>query len=265
MRAGRTHGGGPLDEEEDAGDVTGRTSQASSMFPAVDGAADESGVGASGGDATSLSLALDAKRIFTFGGYGKKPTGGAQLWHSVVDIRKAYSKQPIVDKLEIEAYQGCNYYTNDLHSLSVTSSGRLVWRPQVPTSDAPNVDPVMPSPRIHHTATLIPGNRILLFGGHNAQLAKKPYTNDAFVYDISAGQWDVVLAEGRAPPPRSGHTASLVGRTLVVVGGQAGPAKFYRSAFSLDLDVMDWQAMQPAGDGPPPLAFHSADVVNGVV
>jgi hypothetical protein len=73
----------------------------------------------------------------------------------------------------------------------------------------------MATARAHHTATLLPGGKVLVAGRWTASLSSLA---SAEVYDPSAGTWSPT---GSMAEARSVHTATLLrdGSGVLVVGG----------------------------------------------
>ena len=70
--------------------------------------------------------------------------------------------------------------------------------------------------------------------------------------------WSQPLTNGHAPPPRCGHTGTLVNKLLFVVGGVGdGPAAELGDIYVLDTEAWCWG--RPEVSTPlPPLAYHAA-------
>ena len=49
--------------------------------------------------------------------------------------------------------------------------------------------------------------------------------------------WHQVQTFGPQPPARYGHTATLVGNNMVVIGGRAGQTAFFNDVWVLDLST----------------------------
>jgi hypothetical protein len=72
----------------------------------------------------------------------------------------------------------------------------------------------------YHTFTAL-GNRVFSFGGKNRAGRLKDQL--LLVYDVAANAWLDVNAKGLGPMSRSGHTATVVGgSTILIYGGRSG-------------------------------------------
>jgi N-acetylneuraminic acid mutarotase len=72
-----------------------------------------------------------------------------------------------------------------------------------------------PSARLGHSANLVGGTKMFIFGGWNG----KKYFNDLQVLDLEIMAWSKPNTSGADPTPRQGHCAILIGTNLVVHGG----------------------------------------------
>jgi len=69
-----------------------------------------------------------------------------------------------------------------------------------------------PTARFSHTANVIGGSRMLIFGGWNG----KAFFNDLYILDLEVMAWSQPTCNGPAPSPRMGHTAIQIGTNLLV-------------------------------------------------
>jgi hypothetical protein len=74
-------------------------------------------------------------------------------------------------------------------------------------------------------ATMCPsedGRRLYVFGGHDGSRL----LNDVFYCEVERGVWSPVNSGGSAPEPREAHTAAILGKYMIVMGGCGmGPAE----------------------------------------
>ncbi|KAG2175049.1 hypothetical protein INT43_006111 [Umbelopsis isabellina] len=76
-----------------------------------------------------------------------------------------------------------------------------------------------PSPRYHHTATLLADGRMILIGGFDGN--KTINMNDTYVFDTNALEWSLLNATGKIPTSRRDHAATLLpdGQSILIHGG----------------------------------------------
>ena len=81
------------------------------------------------------------------------------------------------------------------------------------------------------------GDHVFVFGGLHG-LSR--YTNDLHVLDTKTLEWFRVPdgGNGEVPPPRAWHSAVMVGKSMVVVGGTAGRALFHDDVYLLDTGAL---------------------------
>ena len=72
-----------------------------------------------------------------------------------------------------------------------------------------------PSSRFDHSANLIGGTKMFVFGGWNGE----KFFNDVFILDLEIMAWSKPQTTGPAPSPRKGHCSILIGTNLVIHGG----------------------------------------------
>lgn len=70
-------------------------------------------------------------------------------------------------------------------------------------------------------------------------------------------QWTHPEMQGDLPPPCRAHSATLVGRKIVIIGGGEG-ASYYNSVFVFDIPARRWSRPTfTSGDVPPPRRAHT--------
>uniref|UniRef100_K3WE77 Rab9 effector protein with kelch motifs n=1 Tax=Globisporangium ultimum (strain ATCC 200006 / CBS 805.95 / DAOM BR144) TaxID=431595 RepID=K3WE77_GLOUD len=96
------------------------------------------------------------------------------------------------------------------HSFALT--WELTWE------QVPQLGP-WPSGRDGHTmCSLSNSSKLVLFGGNRQKNEDK--MNDTWVLDTTTGTWDELICSGDIPPPRSYHTAHIIGSYMFVVSGR---------------------------------------------
>ncbi|AEO65685.1 uncharacterized protein THITE_2112908 [Thermothielavioides terrestris NRRL 8126] len=78
----------------------------------------------------------------------------------------------------------------------------------------------IPSPREGHAAALV-DDVMYIFGGRNEEGAD---LGDLAAFRITSHRWYTFQNMGPSPSPRSGHSMTTVGKTIVVVGGEPSSA-----------------------------------------
>lgn len=62
-------------------------------------------------------------------------------------------------------------------------------------------------------------------------------TSNVFIFDVVGKRWSKAPASGPHPAARYGHTATVVGSQMVVIGGRAGTNSFFNDVWTLDLSA----------------------------
>lgn len=136
---------------------------------------------------------------------GTRPS--ARLGHAAV-LHTANGDGAAEKLLVFGGWSGRKYADNELRELHVSAD--WTWR-RVLSGGQP------PLARAYHTATRLAGQRMLIFGGHDAELRtfKRPS-----VLDLGAMAWHHPEAKGTPPAPRTGHAAvCLDGHRVLIHGG----------------------------------------------
>ena len=123
--------------------------------------------------------------------------------------------------------------------------------------------------RAWHTSSMVK-DKLLVFGGQcdKPQEMREDEEDETMLlgelalYDFESGVWFDAHTTGEAPCPRSGHSATPVGETkLVVFGGMNDEGKFMNDVSVLD--TVTWQWTKPKTKGSPvkPRGYHTAILV----
>lgn len=99
--------------------------------------------------------------------------------------------------------------------------------------------------------------RAYLFGGRSGS-GSSSLLGDLWVYDVAANSWRRSEANPK-PKSRFGHSAGMVGGSLVVFGGQSGPNAFLNDVWMFDPDSDSWR--QAAGDPRPAARYGSGEAI----
>uniref|UniRef100_A0A096LXW6 Zgc:163014 n=1 Tax=Poecilia formosa TaxID=48698 RepID=A0A096LXW6_POEFO len=82
-------------------------------------------------------------------------------------------------------------------------------------------------------------------------------SNALYIFSPEYELWYQPIVEGDKPLPRFGHSATLLGRKLVIFGGQM-TAAYLNDLHVLDLGLMEYTAVKSANMPPLPRGFHAA-------
>ena len=117
-----------------------------------------------------------------------------------------------------------------------------------------------PCGRAGHTCT-VNGDEsmVIVFGGEMVTAdGITTSLSDLHLLDTANRTWLAPLTQGAVPPPVHGHTATLVGGRLVIIGGQLAGIESNSSVYALDLSSGVWECVVKGGL---PLVGHSASYV----
>jgi hypothetical protein len=140
-----------------------------------------------------------------------------------------------------------------LNAVSVLDINRWHW-------SSPKIDGMPPKPRSYHTATAVGNNKIVVFGGNNKTScfntvhvleATLSSANDGDNSSADAAptctwKWSNPTVKGKAPFPRTGHTATLLedGKTICVYGGwdpnDDDEDNIFKGSYLLDTKEWTW-------------------------
>ncbi|XP_028762976.1 tRNA wybutosine-synthesizing protein 2/3/4 [Neltuma alba] len=104
-------------------------------------------------------------------------------------------------------------------------------------------------------------NKVVVFGGFGG-MGRHARRNDLLLLDPYSGNLETIRTVGDLSlSPRLGHTSSLVGDDMFLIGGRTGPDKILSEVWVLDTAKNCWKLMQCGGSDFLPRHRHAAAVV----
>ncbi|XVF26039.1 hypothetical protein REPUB_Repub13aG0265600 [Reevesia pubescens] len=117
----------------------------------------------------------------------------------------------------------------------------------------------------HSTCTLenTAKAKVLVFGGFGGT-GRHARRNDSFLLDPLNGTLKEINVVD-CPSPRLGHTASLVGDCVFVIGGRADPLNILSDVWVLNMVKNEWRLLDCTGSAFPPRHRHAAAAVGSKI
>ncbi|XP_052621015.1 protein GLUTELIN PRECURSOR ACCUMULATION 3-like [Lactuca sativa] len=139
-----------------------------------------------------------------------------------------------------------------LHSHRITCPDIWQWSELTSFGD-------LPSPRDFAVASAIGNHKIVMYGGWDG----KKWLSDVFVLDTMSLEWRELAVTGTLPPPRCGHTATMVEKRLLVYGGRGGGGPIMGDLWGLkglieeDNEAPGWTQLKLPGQAPAARCGHT--------
>ncbi|KAK6933505.1 hypothetical protein RJ641_036399 [Dillenia turbinata] len=117
----------------------------------------------------------------------------------------------------------------------------------------------LPSPRDFAAASSIGNRKIVMYGGWDG----KKWLSDVYVLDTISLEWTELPVSGTLPPPRCGHTATMVEKRLLVFGGRGGGGPIMGDLWALkglieeENETPGWTQLKLPGHAPSPRCGHT--------
>ncbi|KAF3602396.1 hypothetical protein F2Q69_00039175 [Brassica cretica] len=161
----------------------------------------------------------------------------------------------IQDKMYIYGGNHNGRYLGDLHVLDLKSWTWSRVETKVAT-ESEETSPTLLSPCAGHS--LIPwDNKLLSIGGHTKNPSESMQVR---VFDTHTCTWSMLKTYGKPPVSRGGQSVTVVGKTLVIFGGQDARRSLLNDLHVLDLETMTWDEVDSIGVSPSPRSDHAAAV-----
>ncbi|KAG2326630.1 hypothetical protein Bca4012_035577 [Brassica carinata] len=117
----------------------------------------------------------------------------------------------------------------------------------------------LPTPRDFSAAAAIGNQKIVLCGGWDG----KKWLSDVYVMDTMSLEWMELTVSGSLPPPRCGHTATMVEKRLLVFGGRGGGGPIMGDLWALkglideERETPGWTQLKLPGQAPSARCGHT--------
>ncbi|XP_039118330.1 LOW QUALITY PROTEIN: protein GLUTELIN PRECURSOR ACCUMULATION 3-like [Dioscorea cayenensis subsp. rotundata] len=117
----------------------------------------------------------------------------------------------------------------------------------------------LPSPREFAAASAIGNRKIVMYGGWDG----KKWLSDVYILDTISLEWTELSVSGSAPPPRCGHSVTMVEKRLLVYGGRGGGGLIMGDLWALkglieeDNETPGWTQLKLPGQPPSPRCGHT--------
>ncbi|XP_066354084.1 protein GLUTELIN PRECURSOR ACCUMULATION 3-like isoform X1 [Miscanthus floridulus] len=117
----------------------------------------------------------------------------------------------------------------------------------------------LPSPREFAAASAIGNRKIVMYGGWDG----KKWLSDVYIMDTMSLEWTELAVNGSVPPPRCGHSATMIEKRLLIFGGRGGAGPIMGDLWALkgiteeDNETPGWTQLKLPGQSPSPRCGHS--------
>lgn len=162
----------------------------------------------------------------------------------------------IDDKMYIYGGNHNGRYLNDLQVLDLrnwTWSRAEVKAPPV----AMEPSSIIASPCAGHSLIPWGKDKLLSIAGHTKDPSESMQVK---VFDLQTRSWSALKTYGKPPVSRGGQSATLVGTSIVIFGGQDAKRSLLNDLHILDLETLTWDEIDTLGVPPSPRSDHAAAV-----
>ncbi|KAK1401719.1 ACB domain-containing protein [Heracleum sosnowskyi] len=100
-------------------------------------------------------------------------------------------------------------------------------------------------------------DKLLSIAGHTKDPSESMQVK---VFDLQTFSWSALKTYGKPPVSRGGQSATLVGTSVVIFGGQDAKRSLLNDLHILDLETLTWDEIETLGVPPSPRSDHAAAV-----
>ncbi|XP_011076909.1 host cell factor isoform X1 [Sesamum indicum] len=117
----------------------------------------------------------------------------------------------------------------------------------------------LPSSRDFAAASAIGNRKIVMYGGWDG----KKWLSDVYVLDTISLEWMELSVSGTIPPPRCGHSATMIEKRLLIYGGRGGGGPIMGDLWALkglieeENEAPGWTQLKLPGQSPSPRCGHT--------
>ena len=144
-------------------------------------------------------------------------------------------------------WRGSQFLSDAYLLTAADGTGSYTWRKQAFVGSGPGG-------RAYHTASLVGGTKMFVFGGWLTS-----FLSDVALLDTTTWQWSTVECKGPRPEPRAAHSATVVDHRIVVFGGESAAGRL-NDLQIFDTHTLSWSSpwVQNPACAPTPRSGHSA-------
>lgn len=154
---------------------------------------------------------------------------------------------------------GGNFNGRHLNDFQVLDLKSLTWsKVEGTTFDSQNASTITPPPCAGHSMVSWE-NKIISIAGYTKDPSEIIHVKE---FNKQTCAWSSKKTYGKAPISRGGQSATLVGTTLVIFGGEGAKKTLLNDLHILDLESMTWDEIDTVGVPPSPRSDHSSAVYN---
>ncbi|KAL8155513.1 acyl-CoA-binding domain-containing protein 4-like isoform X1 [Apium graveolens] len=162
----------------------------------------------------------------------------------------------IDDKMYIYGGNHNGRYLNDLQVLDLRN---WTWSRAEVKAPPVTLEPssVIASPCAGHSLIPWGKDKLLSIAGHTKDPSESMQVK---VFDLQTFSWSALKTYGKPPVSRGGQSATLVGTSVVIFGGQDAKRSLLNDLHILDLETLTWDEIDTLGLPPSPRSDHAAAV-----